>query len=167
MSFNFANLDLTGVKPSTGGSSVPVGPNLLEVTNAELTDNKAKTGKQLMVELSMMDGSGRKCRDYITVSDSRTGENFKTAVRIGLERLRALLEFGGHPNPNNPGDISTLIGLVVGVHIEKGEDWTDESGEKKPGGGRPRKNAPYFKSDKSPTVAATSGRKPIDDGIPF
>lgn len=53
------------------------------------------------------------------------------ATEIGREELKSLLVWGGHPNPNHPGDVASIVGLKVGVIVRANEYVKD--GEKRTG----------------------------------
>jgi hypothetical protein len=111
--FNFNDLDLTGVKASAGVGVLPPGKYVVRTSKAEIGDTKKKDGsKQLSVLCTDVDGNG-----IITAYINVFNKTSEKATEIGREQLRALLEFGGHPSPDRPGDISTLNGLTVGIIV--------------------------------------------------
>jgi hypothetical protein len=109
MAFSFANLNLSAVTASTGGSVLQPGRYLVKVKDAEVTDNKSKTGKILKVKLV--------CDQGVITDNINVFHESQEAERIGLEQLKSLLVNGGHPNPDNPGDISSVKGLSVGIIV--------------------------------------------------
>lgn len=107
--FSFANLNLSKVAASSGVGVLQPGRYVVKVSAAEVVDNKAKDGKILKVKLS--------CDQGVITDNINVMNKSEKATEIGLGQLKALLECGGHPNPNNPGDISTLRGLTVGIYV--------------------------------------------------
>ncbi len=55
----------------------------------------------------------------------------ETSVRIARERLKSFLTHAKHPNPNKPGDISTLNGLQCGIVVGMGKPYVDKNGQEK------------------------------------
>lgn len=172
MSWSFTDLNLNGVEAQKGAATLKPGRYVCEVSEAELKTTKAG-GRQLFVKLNDINGGGY-VADWITLTHPKaaTDKGSKQAVEIGMSRLKALLLYGGHPNPDRPGDIASVNGLVVGVNVEQSEDWTDDKGVTRKGGGKPAKSGAYF----SPADIGhkTSGAKPagskpegVDDDIPF
>ena len=70
---------------------------------------------------------------------------------------------GGHPSPDKPGDISSLVGLRVGVHVEK-DEYTDTTGMKREGS-RVKRFGAYYPVVAG-TVVETSSTTSTDE-IPF
>jgi len=135
MSWSFRDLNLTGVEVQTGGSLKP-GRYVCRVSDPKIKETR-NGGRQVEVRLTDINGSGS-VRDFISVYVPGNTENAQTAQRIGRERLKSLLVFGGHPNPDEPGDIKTLDGLIVGVNVEQSEDYEKDGVMRKPGQARRR-----------------------------
>lgn len=159
----FASLDLTNVEAEKGRKSLMPGSYTCKITNAEIKDTKDGRGKGLVVELTDVEGRGS-VEDWINIHNKS-----QQAQEIGLGRLKYLLECAGHPNPGRPGDIKTLLGLQVGVHVEQGEDWIDRDGNKRKGGGKPRSSGAYFKAEgaAAPSFAERAKGPLPRDEIPF
>lgn len=157
MSFNFSSLDLTDADIESGRKSLEAGEHNCKISSVEIKDTR-NGGKMMVVELK--GGGGQVVYDRINVVNKNP-----EAVKIGHSRLKHLLEMAGHPNPNRPQDINTIKGLSVGIHVVIGDDWTDDEGMIRKGGGQPRQSAPYFKSNEvTPAVASGSS---FSDDIPF
>lgn len=160
----FGGLNLAAVEAEQGRKSLKPGSYALKITEAEIKDTKDGYGKGLKIVLTDPSGAGA-VEDFINVHNRNA-----QAVEIGLKRLKALLVACGHPNPNQPGDVKTLVGRMVGVHVEQGDDWVDKNGNKKPGGGEPRKSGAYYKLDTTQqmmTGSAPTGGNDLNDDIPF
>jgi hypothetical protein len=185
--WSFSNLNLSDVNAQRATTGLPIGKHVCVVNDAEI--KKSRSGFQIAIVLEEIEGLGI-CKDYITLHSESNEENFKLAERIGKERFKALLECAEHPNPNNPGDINSIVGLVVGVICEQDEDWTDQHGVIRAGGVKPRRNGAYikastlgyagplkvkvstrFKTERAPAAAKPRAMAPagadLDDDIPF
>jgi hypothetical protein len=165
--WDFRNLNLSGYDLQKGGA-LPIGPNVAKVTDAKMQDTRDGMSGQLVIQLDGLNGEGQ-VRDYITLFTKKTDDKAKQAVEIGRSRLKTLLHFAG-VSTDLPGDVKNLIGLVVGVHVEKGEPYTDEKGVQKEGFNRPRrKGQAYFDpADLGAARADTSKfSAPLNDDIPF
>jgi hypothetical protein len=171
MSFSFRELSLDGVdaqKESSGGSILKAGDYSCKINSAEVKDTRTG-GKQVVIDLKD-EQSGSSIKDFINVhvpaSEGLSVEekNNKTnAQKWGREKLKALLTHGGHPSPDKPGDISSLVGLRVGVHVEK-DEYTDSTGMKREGS-RVKRFGAYFPAANG-TVVETSSTTSTDE-IPF
>lgn len=165
MSWNgFGGLDLSGVDAEQGRKTLTPGAHPCKITGAEIKQTGNGDGHGLKVAFAALDGSGE-TSDFINLNN----RNAK-AVEIGQRRLKALLIAAKHPNPDRPGDVKTMIGLRVGVHVEQDADWTDKDGVVRPGGGKPRRSGAYYELD-----GAQAGSPPspggdyddLNDSIPF
>jgi hypothetical protein len=171
MSFSFRELSLDGVdaqKESSGGSILKAGDYSCKINSAEVKDTRTG-GKQVVIDLKD-EQSGSSIKDFINVhvpaSEGLSVEeknNKNNAQKWGREKLKALLTHGGHPSPDKPGDISSLVGLRVGVHVEK-DEYTDSTGMKREGS-RVKRFGAYFPAANG-TVAETSSSTTTDE-IPF
>ena len=86
-------------------------------------------------------------------------------VRIARERLKTMLTYAGHPNPNKPEDVSSLRGLRVGINVVKGKEWTDKDGNLREGGSELKRSGAFYDLSSSP--AAPTAKKELSDEIPF
>ena len=171
MSFSFRELSLDGVdaqKESSGGSILKAGDYSCKINSAEVKDTRTG-GKQVVIDLKD-EQSGSSIKDFINVhvpaSEGLSVEeknNKNNAQKWGREKLKALLTHGGHPSPDKPGDISSLVGLRVGVHVGK-DEYTDSTGMKREGS-RVKRFGAYFPAANG-TVAETSSSTTTDE-IPF
>ena len=184
--WSFNNLNLSDVTAQRSTPGLPEGKHVCVINDAEV--KTSRSGFQIVLVLEEINGLGV-TKDNITLHSNSNEDNYKMAERIGKERFKAVLECGGHPNPNNPGDIHSIEGLVVGVICERSEDWVGDDGNTRPGGVKPRRNGAYIKASelgydgplKVPARgggAKTSASRPasrpmapagadLDDDIPF
>lgn len=160
MSFSFRNLNLKNVDVKSGAERLRPGRYVARVSGAELRQTKSG-GSAVRVELVDVDGGGT-ISDFINVHVPSSAD----ASRIGLERLKSLLVYGGHRNPDQPGDIATLKGLTVGIRVVS-EEYTDKDGNKREGS----KVKNYLAVEDNATTPKaeekTSEAAPHDDDIPF
>jgi hypothetical protein len=111
-----------------------------------------------MVELEDVDGSGS-IRHWINVRHKTSD----MAQEIGQRQLKSLLQFGGHPNPDKPGDINTIQGLYVGVVVGMSKE------RRNPNTGKVMESRPEVKgyrvpaNDSAPVPEASDD---LDDVLP-
>ena len=157
---SFKDLDLSGVQFSTTPRTLKPGDHECKVEEARYDDTKSG-GKAVYVTLKSEAGDGSIRTMFNLVNKS------ETAMRIGQEQLKSLLTFGGHPNPDRPNDISSLIGLKVGVRVGS-DSWTDMNGEEREGS----KVKGFFAIGGAGTSSPQASPSPtnsneMDDDIPF
>ena len=163
MSFSFSELNLTQVATQSG-SVIKPGAYQCEVTKAEL--NKTRTGgHQVVVTLSDVKGSGT-IRHFINVHNP----NSQKATEIGQSELKTLLVHGGHPTPDAPGDIKSLVGLKPGVRVI--EDTYMKDGESRTGSSvrgyiSPAEVGDTVSSGSNTSQSSASAGGDLDDNIPF
>lgn len=163
----FGGLDLSKVEAEQGRKTLTPGAHPCRISSAEIKATKDGRGHGLVVVFEALDGSGS-VDDFINLHNANA-----EAERIGKQRLKALLIASKHPTPDRPGDVRTLLGRQVGVHVEKGDDWIDKDGNKRPGGGKPRRSGAYYELNTGTSAAqfgatnATTSYDGIDDEIPF
>lgn len=163
----FDSLDLSGVQGSTGSARLPSGSYKVKVSEAKVEGE----GPRRKVVITFVDEGG--------MGDIRV--NFHVmhpsaeAQRIGMEQLKGFLETAGHPNPDKPGDISSLVGLKCAVIVGMGKPWKDSEGKTRQNT-EVKKYLPYDSAVSGP--ASESGAAPasvdhnaigskLDDEIPF
>ncbi len=109
----FDKLDLSDVGTSSSERRLKAGRYVCDIADVEL--QKTKDGKGRKVYLKFADtATGNTISDYINVF--LPGK--EKAQEIGRERLKTLLTFAGHANPNQPGDLKLIKGHRVGVVVE-------------------------------------------------
>lgn len=160
----FATLNLCGVEEEQGSRTLPEGDHVCRISSAKLEKTVSGSGIKLVLQFDGLNGGY--VRDVINIANESA-----QATEIGRRRLKHLLIQANHPNPDQPGDVATMVGLIVGVHVAKGEDWRDDSGQIRSGGGMPRKNVPYFRAKQDQSFTVTQPRPAANDSfmdeIPF
>lgn len=125
MSWNgFDQLDLSGVE-AAGGARLQPGKYIAKCTEAKVTQKEGTSNRMLTLTLEDKDGNGD-IRVNLNISHSS-----EKAQEIALKSLKQYLEEAGHPNPNRPGDVSTLEGLEVGILVGWGKPYTNRDGEQR------------------------------------
>jgi len=166
MAFSFNELNLSGVEVRQSSMLQP-GKYLCVVESAALRDTR-QNGKQVEVVLKDT-ASEATIKTWINVHVPSSHD----ATRIGREQLKALLVHGGHPNPDKPGDVSSMSGLRVGVAVKA--DSYEKNGETKTGSAVHYFFAPSELGSQAGAVTkdnfqapqATGGGMKLDDDIPF
>ncbi len=158
----FGNINLSQVQAEEGRKTLPPGSYTCVIKSAKVEDTKGGDGKKLVVELADKAGGGS-VTDIINLHNRNP-----QATEIGLRRLKALLVAAKHPNPNQPGDVASLKGLTVGVHVEQSDDWKDAQGNVRKGGGKPRNYGAYFTPEGvAGGTNSADGKPAFNDDIPF
>lgn len=104
------------------------GNHLLKVEAVEIKETKKGGGFYIAASLRVKGGidGGKSLMEFINIVNSN-----EDAQRLGLARLKRILEVGGHKNPSYVEDAKELIGLeFVGQVVNKEEEWTNTRGEK-------------------------------------
>jgi hypothetical protein len=169
MAFNFKELSLSEVDVSTAAPILMPGRYVVEVKDAELRGTK-NGGDAVQISMTDTKGGGS-LRGWLNVNVPSS----KPATRIGREQLKALLTFGGHPTPDNPSDINSLIGLTVGISVGKDtytKDGVERDGSTLKGFFDPSELDPdILPKNQSETslsdVASAKKAEDLDDEIPF
>ena len=149
---NFLDLDLTHVDASGGRKTLRRGQYICKVAEARVVQNKEKNGCHVYLKLEDEMGTG-----YVEDRFNIMHTSSPKTEEIGLQQLKAFLIAARHPNPDRPGDISSLRPLRVGVWVEDGESWVDGNGQEKKGGGQPRQFDAYFPVDANTVVKGPMG----------
>lgn len=121
-------LDLSKVQAEseTRFTLIPAGAYNAAIVGAEPKETKAKTGAYIALEFEVLDGDHKGARFGDIVNIANPNED---AVRIGLARLKRILELGGHKNPNSLKDTDELIGLAVQAVVSQEKTSTKEGKE--------------------------------------
>ena len=122
---NFTQLDMTGVEAKGDAAS---GAFFSEdgiydgvCTDIEFKTTKKGDGKLVVVDLC--DAAGRSITHRFNVSNKS-----EVAQRIGRAQFKFFLTVGGHPNPDKPTDVKSVIGLPCRFEIRMGEPQTKNDG---------------------------------------
>lgn len=159
-SFSFSSLSLSGVQAASGAAGLLPGRYIVKTKGAEIS--KTKDGKGAFIRVTLVDEGGKGViTDRINVFNANA-----EAVRIGKEQLRALCEFGGHPDPDNLGQhgIASLNGLRVGVLVGSEEYNGEKRGVVK---GYMHPDSVGTAGATAPKAAAPAAGAMSDSDIPF
>lgn len=173
----FGDLDLSNVEAD---NFIPLGEgkHKVKVTKASVENVTNSTSKKkLVVFFSATDGSGDIKTNFNIVNPS------EDAQRIGRSQLKSLLIAAGHPNPDKPGDVGSLVGLECWIIVAPGKPYKDNNGNKKVRNEVKRylsdSDAAKYQYTPQPAAAAeptqsgssgssgSSGGSGFDDDIPF
>tara|TARA_B100001094_G_scaffold100619_2_gene96769 strand:+ start:7175 stop:7711 length:537 start_codon:yes stop_codon:yes gene_type:complete len=178
MSWNFKSLNLAHVT-ADGPPRTSEGDYICTITGAEI---KEYNGCRTAVVVSFKTDNGFAFKEFCTMHNTKKDDKSQNGVEIGRKRLKSILEHGGHPNPDNPEDISTLKGLEVGVRLRLPKDsegnverWGNDADGWKQSGVKPMPFGAYYSPDDMETVIASTpvsnghdtSQSEIDDEIPF
>lgn len=151
----FSNLDLSDVEASQYRPLQP-GRYIFKTSKAE---ERHKDGKvSISVRLDSIEGKGGLVVFFNIVHPSADHQ------RIERERLKTMLVYGEHPNPDRPGSLDSLNGLLVGAYVDH-ETFQDKTNLR----------VKYFfdpaegegDSDKATSGAPAGAGKLEDDDVPF
>lgn len=147
---DFSSLDFSGVEASGGGILSP-GSHDVEIREATFGKNSTGTGMIVKVSFSSAEGGIRSTYNVVHKNEE--------ARRIGQEQFKALLINAGHPNPDRPGDISTLKGLKVGIRVVEDGEYN----------GKPsyRVASTFSLADRPPATKASGFLDDLADDIPL
>lgn len=119
-------LDLSGVRAFGVSTVLPAGNYNAKCVETEMKETNAG-GHMIVAKFSVVDGdyAGCEVKEMFNVVNKN-----ETAVRIGLSKIKAVLEFGGHKNPNMIKDSDEMVGLTVGIVVSQNdESFVNEKGE--------------------------------------
>lgn len=151
----FDSLDLSKVEEAKP-NRLQNGTHKVKCIEAIIKDT-ATGGKMLSCNFESTMGNGN-----INCNFNMVNKN-PQAVEIGMRQLKTFLTAGGHPNPDKPGDISSLVGLNCSVVVGDGKPWKGEDGIM-----RTSSEVKNFKGDGSQSSPQVDGKKDdLDDEIPF
>lgn len=120
----FGSLDLTDVEASAGSARLPVGTYSVTTTKAEILDVQGNPrNKRLAVSFLCDDGHGDITHNFNVHNTS------EQAQEIGLRQLKGFLVAAGHPNPDRPGDVSSMEGLSCVIAVGESKPWRNRDGE--------------------------------------
>ncbi|MAE56334.1 MAG: hypothetical protein CMK23_10085 [Porticoccaceae bacterium] len=161
----FGSLDLSSIDAEAKPAQLPdlgVGKHDVTCKWAEIKDTTTG-GKKVSLRFEANDGSGQVWCNLNVVNKS------KTAQDIGRRGLKSYLMAMGHPTPDLPGDIKTLVGGQCEVVLQLGDEYM---GQKRVEvqyfnvlASQAKRNAQELKGDGGGDDATKGGD--LDDEIPF
>jgi hypothetical protein len=119
----FGDLDLSGIQGETGSARLREGSYRVKCMKAEISAKEGSKDRGVSVEMVCQDGHGD-IRHIFNVHHQS-----EQAQEIGLRQLKGFLEVSGHPNPDRPGDVASLVGLECVIVVGMGRPWTDRDGK--------------------------------------
>ena len=155
----FGELDLSKVEQSEGSQRLAVGNYTVKCTSAKVESfGDKEQHKRVVADFQDVGGSGD-----IRFNFNVHHTNDQT-VEIGLRQLKSFLLAGGHPTPDNPSDVTTLVGLSCDVYVGMGKPWKGTDGNE-----RQQTEIKSFKPSGGGDKEGKSGgtAKKLDDEIPF
>ena len=152
----FGNLDLSEVQ-----EYVALKPGEYEVicTNAKVEQIQGTQNRKLVADFKTQNGKGS-IRNNFNIFHSS-----EQAMEIGQRQLKSFLVAAGHPNPDRPGDVNTLIGLECRIVVGMGKPWRDRNGSE-----RQNTEVKNFFGKNDGQTSPSSGEgdaNGFDDDIPF
>jgi hypothetical protein len=108
---DFTSLDLSGVEAQASRKMLEPGEHRVKVTEAKVEAMENGNGKQLVLEFTSLDGHGG-IRQWLNIWHSS-----EKAQEIARSQLKGLLTAGGHPNPDKPGDVATIVGMEMNIVV--------------------------------------------------
>lgn len=149
----FGGLDLSGVQEDGGYNRLQPGEYSIICDEAKVEQIEGTNNRKLVVDLKDVTGAG----------DIRVNFNIfhssAQAMEIGQRQLKSFLVAANHPNPDKPGDVSSLKGLKCKITVGMGKPWRDRNGVEKQSSEVKR----YMPMDGAAPVA----KEKLDDDIPF
>lgn len=115
---NFNDLDLTA-DSLQGAPRLRPGRHTVRCTDAVWAQKSGTSDWRVEATFEAVDGTGS------TNFYFNTGHHKEDARRIGRSQLKTFLTVSGHPNPDKPGSVMTLKGLVCDVLVENGAPYRD------------------------------------------
>lgn len=119
---NFGDLDLTG-DTLQGAPRLPEGRHTVRCSEVKWAQKAGTTDWRAEADFESVDGAGS-TRFYFN-----TGHHDEETRRIGRSQLKTFLTVANHPNPDRPGDVRSLKGLVCDVIVGKGKPFTGRDGK--------------------------------------
>lgn len=117
---DFTSLDLSGVTASKPFVTLSVGEHEVLVKDVEYKTEGARG--TLMIEYE--DQKGGSIREWLNIFNPSEKNQ-----EISREKLKSLLTAGGHPTPDHPGDVKSIVGLRVRIYVGMSKPWTGRDGK--------------------------------------
>lgn len=165
--FSFNELNLSGVDVSHGMPILKPGKYVAVVREAKMTPDKSNDGS-MSLELKFDDVKGTGgIREWLPVYNRSSSER----QRIARQQLKNLLFYGGHPNPDRPGDVNLMRGLTVGIVVAdetfKGRDGIERTMTKVKAFIDPAEIDPTNHQPRQLPPKQAAGGATFNDDIPF
>ena len=115
------NLEGVQAEGEANYSRLPQGDYNMKIVSSEVKET-AKGGHMLTFDLEVLDGPemGKKIIERLNIVNANP-----EAEKIGKERLKGILEKGGHKNPNFLADSDEMVGLCLSVFVIDSSFTTD------------------------------------------
>ena len=109
------NFNANEVEPSKAFDPIPAGKYVAVITDSEMKDTRAGTGRYLQLEFEITDGefAGRKLWSRLNIENQNA-----EAVRLARADLSAICRAVNVLTPNDSADLHNLP-LVIKVHCRK------------------------------------------------
>ncbi len=121
----FNHINLTNVS-TEGSPKLKTGAHNVLVTEAVYAPNKNGSGNHVKI---VMEGTETAGNQQVTFNIEH---NNPEAMKIGQQQLKTFLTAAGHPNPNNPGDINSLVNLRLKLIVEENGTYQGNDGKQYP-----------------------------------
>ena len=163
------SIDVDSIVPERGDfEPLPVGPYMVQITDSDVIDTKAGTGKILKLTLEVMDGAFANRKLWVNL-------NFKnpnaTAQRIAQEQIKQICDAAGHTGQLTDSEVLHYKPMRAQVVIKKDDQYSDKNEVKRfsslagsappPGKPAPSGGAPTAQAAQASTARqAKSGGRP-------
>ena len=150
----FGSLDLSSVEAGGGSTRLQPGTYTVKCTEAKVEAIGSTSNKKLVADFVDAAGTGDIRMNFNVHHTSAQ------AKEIGLRQLKSFLVAANHKNPDQPGDVASLVNFECKIYVGMGKPWTDKTGNQ-----RQQTEIKSF----SPLDGASSKKpsKDLDDEIPF
>ncbi|MAS48212.1 MAG: hypothetical protein CL557_12495 [Alphaproteobacteria bacterium] len=118
----FGSLDLSKVEASAGSTRLQPGTYTVKCADAKIESVGNTKNKKLVADLVDEGGSGDIRMNFNILHTSDIAQD------IGRRQLKSFLISSDHPNPDKPGDIATMKGLVCKIAVGMGKPWKGDDG---------------------------------------
>lgn len=151
----FGSLDLSTVDASAGSNRLQPGTYTVKCADAKIESVGTTKNKKLVTDLVDEGGSGDIRVNFNILHSS------EQAQEIGRRQLKSFLISADHPNPDKPGDVETMKGLICKIAVGMGKPWKGEDGVE-----RQSSEVKKYMPTKDKSNGEDTAEK-LDDEIPF
>ena len=120
----FGDLDLSTVSEDQGQRRLEPGEHTVKCTEAKVEPVGDTNNRKLVADFQAEDGGTIRHNFNIHHTNSQAQE-------IGLRQLKTFLVSAGHPSPDKPGDVQTMVGLKCNIYVGMGKPWKDRNGNER------------------------------------